>query len=99
MSLLDIYLGSNEIKNLLVERSEKFRIPFHYSCLAAGIDYNSFMESYVNARSGKPSFTEAQFEKILSCYGIETRYTIVVKEDFDHETMKLDLREKYERRR
>lgn len=96
MSALDIYLGSKEIKKIIVKRSFEFKIPLKFICNEIGIKYDSFISDYINAEdSSKYSITEEKFEKVLCLLGMEPRCTVVLKKDFDVEETRERLRQKY----
>jgi hypothetical protein len=98
MPLLDIYLGSKEVKKMLVARSAEFEIPFRYVCEEIGVDYMHFMSSYINAiEATKDPITEKQFEKMLEIFGIEVRTVFVIDKDYNGEAMRLHLKSKYDR--
>lgn len=97
MSTLHVYLNSVEIKKQLVSRSQEFGIPFKYICKEIGIDYDRFLTQYINAKdSSKFRISEDDFERILFFLGMETRYTIVLKKDFNSQEILDSLRLKYE---
>jgi hypothetical protein len=65
-SLIDVYLGSNELKKLIVNRSEELRLPLRFICHRVKIDYSVFIESYINSLNNHTfDITEKQFEQIL----------------------------------
>lgn len=82
--LIDVLMGSKELKRLLVERSNKFSIPFRDLCQEVGVDYSSFMRSYVNSSVGDPEvITEDQFIELMGKLGITVRYQFLVEREFD----------------
>lgn len=93
MRLLEVYLNSVEIKKQLVKRSEEFQIPFKFICSEIGINYKKFLNDYINAAdSSTYKITEDNFEKILDMLGMETRFSIVLKKDFDFTAMRDKLK-------
>lgn len=99
MSLLERYLGSKEIKKLLVERSFKFEIPFRYVCKEIGVEYKHFMDAYINSMENKKfEITEEQFEKMLDIFGIKVRVQFLIQgpEKYNPVEIKKKLQEKYE---
>lgn len=98
MAILDIYLGSKELKRLLVKRSTEFKIPFIYACEEAGVEYGRFLTGYLNSiEVSKDFINEAQFEKILEIYGVDVRTIFILKKDYDSEAVRLNLKAKYDR--
>lgn len=98
MKLLDIYLGSAELKKKIVQRSLEFQIPLAYICREIGIEYKTFMSSYINV-SGPSSLevTEEQFEKMLSILGISVRHQFIIMSDYNGKAISDTLSEKYEK--
>ena len=97
MTLLDVYRGSKELKNSVVQRARQFNIPFRYICREIGYDYHHFMFSYINSRdSDRCEITEKQFEKMFDLLGIEKRIQFVIKEKHDGEQVREMLKKKYE---
>lgn len=95
MRLLKTYLGSNELKKVIVKRSIELNIPFRFICHEIGVEYRAFMQTYINSSTGDSSdMTEEQFEGMLEILGIETRFQFVLKSNFVAQGEK--LKEKYE---
>lgn len=94
--LLDIYLGSKELKKLLISRSEELQIPFKYICHDLGIDYTDFMKQYINSNSANMPIGEEMFGKILSYLGINVRFQFVVDTGFRALEVQQELKNKYE---
>jgi len=97
--VIDVYLGSNELKKLIVERSFKLEIPLRYICNEAGIEYSKFINSYINSRSNKNcKVTEKQFDKIFEILGIKvrTQFLILSEESgYYAKEVKKELEQKY----
>lgn len=95
MLTIDILLNNLEIKKLVVERSIKYSIPLKFLCAEAGLDYNKFMLSYINAKN--PSgVSEEQFLKILECLGIELKLNLIINSSIDMSLKSRQLEEKYQ---
>src|ERR1700743_822391 len=95
MTLLGVYLNSVEIKKLIVARSEEFQIPLKFICNDVGVSYDKFLSEYINSKdSSGYKITEDKFNKILNLLGLETRYTIVIKKDFNADEVRDNLRSK-----
>lgn len=98
MKLLNIYLGSAELKRKVVERSVEFNIPLTYICDEIGIEYRAFMTSYINTPGiSKLEVTEEQFEKMLSILGITVRHQFIIESDYNGKEVSNKLNEKYEK--
>lgn len=98
MKLLNIYLGSAELKRKIVERSTEFEIPLAYICGEIGIEYNALMKSYINVSGiSRLEITEEQFEKMLSILGISVRHQFVIETDYKGREVSEELHEKYQR--
>lgn len=96
MGLLHTYLNSVEIKKLLVSRSQGFNIPFKWICAEVGINYNKFLNEYINALdSSKYVISEKAFEDILGLLGMDVKVQIILKKDFRADTVLERLKEKY----
>lgn len=96
MTLLEVFMESKEIKKLIVERSTMYRMPLRYVCREAGIDYTDFMSMYINSGSWKKcNLTEDQFQKLLSIFGIEVRFQLVINKSIDLIIESKRLAEKY----
>ncbi len=96
MLLIDILRGSKEVKRLIVSRSFEYRIPLKYICLEVGLDYISFMQSYINSETmANCSVTEEQFEKILKILGITIRPQFVIDELYDGLEQSIELTRKH----
>lgn len=96
-SILEIYLGSKELKKLIIRRSEEFEIPFRYICNDIKMDYRDFMQSYINSLSNDNfSITEQQFERLLELLGIKLKHQFIIKSDYPAGSIREMLREKYE---
>ncbi len=98
MTLLQRYLGSKELKKIIVERSFKFEIPLRYVCKEVGLEYKHFMDAYINSLENKDFVTtEDQFEKLLELLGIRVRVQFLVQgpENYDAAKIKEDLEIKY----
>lgn len=96
MLTIDILLNNLEIKKLIIERSIKYSIPLKYLCAEAGLDYNKFMHSYINAKN--PSgVEEEQFLKMLELLGIDLKLSLIINSSVDMNLKSRQLEEKYER--
>jgi hypothetical protein len=96
MGLLHTYLNSVEIKKLLVSRSQEFNIPFKWICAEVGINYNHFLERYINALdSSKYVISEKAFEEILELLGVYVKVSLVISKCFRADTVLERLKEKY----
>ena len=96
-SILDIYLGSKELKKLIIRRSEEFEIPFRYICNDIKMDYRDFMQSYINSLSNDSfSITEEQFERMLELLGIKLKHQFIIKSDYPAGAIREMLKEKYD---
>lgn len=97
MTLLEVILDSKELKRLIVKRSLEYNIPLRYLCKESGIEYNSFMRSYINAMDSREyDCTEAKFKKLLSVLGINVRYQFVINDGIDMVEKSKELNSKYE---
>lgn len=83
MTLVEVYLGSKELKKAILDLSFKYEIPLKYICKEAGVNYRTFLEGYINSNNPSIEITEKQFEKILDLLGIERRIQFIVKTNFD----------------
>lgn len=100
MTLLEVLLNSKEIKRMIVKRSSDYNIPLRYLCREAGIDYNLFMRSYINALDQKAyEGTEEDLRKVLDTLGIKIRYQFVIDETIDLAEKSRLLTNKYEEKR
>ena len=82
--LIEIYLGSVELKKLLISRSKELNIPFSLVCKSIGIDYNKFLNKYVNVSDSRGfDVSESQFEELLNSFGISVRHQFVIDDNFD----------------
>jgi len=91
---LEAYLGSNELKKLIVTRSTQFELPLKAICLDLQIDYRSFMQSYINSNeNNKFEIEEGKFLGILNHLGINVRHQFVINSKFDYQAKKEYLRE------
>lgn len=100
MSAIDIYLGSKELKRTIVERSFNLELPLRYICKEIGVDYKTFMSSYVNSlESTSFPITEDQFERMLEILGIGVRYQFIIDSDFDSEKMRFYLKSKHDKQK
>lgn len=96
MQAIDILRGSKELKRLIVDRSFEFKIPLKYICFEVGIDYNSFMQSYINSETmANCSLTEEQFEKILKILGVTIRTQFVIDSNYDGLEQSIELTRKH----
>lgn len=90
--LIDVLLGSKEVKRLLVERSMRYQLPFRDICQKIGVDYMLFMSTYVNSSGGKEEvINESQFLELMKELGINVRYQFVVDKNFDDKINKEKL--------
>lgn len=97
MTLIDVCLGSAELKRFIWSRSIKFNIPLSYICSEIGIEYKEFMRSYMNVQGvSKLEITEEQFRKMLSILGISVRYQFVIDSNYNGAEVSDRLGEKYE---
>jgi len=97
---MDVYLGSAELKRLIVSRSKEFNIPLSYICSEVGLEYQYFMSSYMNVQGvSKADITESQFEEVLSILGISVRFQFVIDAKYVGATVSDELGEKYENKK
>lgn len=97
MTIMDVYLGSAELKRLIVKRSTEFRIPLSYICSEIGVEYKYFMSSYINVQGlSKANITEVQFKNMLSILGINVRHQFIIDANYDGHSVSDALGEKYE---
>jgi hypothetical protein len=98
---LEKYLGSKELKKLIVQRSHALDIPFRYICTDVDLSYKHFMEAYINSIENKEfKVTEEQFEKILENLGIKVRMQLLVQnpgQEYNPDEVREKLKLKYER--
>jgi len=100
MTLMDVYLGSAELKRLIVSRSKEFNIPLSYICSEICVEYQHFMASYMNVQGvSSANITEIQFEEMLSILGISVRFQFVIDAKYDGSTVSDELGEKYENKK
>ncbi len=100
MTLMDVYLGSAELKRLIVSRSKEFNIPLSYICSEIKLEYKHFMASYMNVQGvSKADITERQFEEMLSLLGISVRFQFIIDAKYDGATVSDELGEKYENKK
>lgn len=98
MNLLDLLYESKEIKRLVVQRSIDYNIPLRYLCNEVGLEYDRFMQTYINSSSSRTAkISESQFIEILKILGIDVRYQIVVNKNADMELVSRNLAEKYKK--
>jgi hypothetical protein len=96
MALIDVYLGSKELKRTIVERSFQFEIPLKLICAEAGINYKTFLQGYVNSNTpDSTDITEKQFEKVLGLLGIEVRTQFIIQSKYKPSEVRQKLEEKY----
>jgi len=94
VTALDSYLGSNELKKLIVSRSTEFELPLKAICLDLGIDYANFMQSYINSNeNNKFKIEEGKFLELLKHLGINVRYQFIINDKSDYAAKKEYLRE------
>ncbi len=99
MSLLDFYLGSKEIKRVIVQRSTDLQLPLRFICNEIKYDYRIFMEGYINSvDNDRCTLTEDQFEKILNLLGVNVKHLVIIDTAFDAEAQRNKLRERYDNR-
>jgi hypothetical protein len=94
--LLNTYLGSRELKKLLIQRSEELQIPFRYICHEVDIKYKAFMNQYINGKSTALPITEKQFERILDILGISVRFQFVVDKQYRALEVQQELKSNYD---
>jgi hypothetical protein len=94
--LLNTYLGSKELKKLLVSRSEELQIPFRYICHEIGIVYKDFMKQYINSNGINMEITEGEFERILAILGVSVRFQFVVDKHYRALEVQQKLKNNYE---
>jgi hypothetical protein len=91
---IETYLGSKELKKLIVSRSFDLKLPLQAICLDLGISYREFMQSYINSNENKHyEIDEEKFEGILSHLGIEIRHQFIINKNFDYFEQQNKLRE------
>lgn len=91
---LETYLGSKELKRLIVKRSFDLELPLRMICLDIGIDYAELMRAYINSSENKNyTIEEHKFEALLAALGINIRHQFVINENFDHKAKQEYLRE------
>lgn len=96
MGLIDVYLGSKELKKHIVDRSFTFEIPLRFICAEAGVNYKSFLQGYVNSNMpDSTDITEEQFENILELLGIEVRTQFIIKSNYKPEEVKKKLEDNH----
>jgi hypothetical protein len=96
VNILKTYLGSNELKKVIIKRVTENSIPLRHVCNHIKYNYHSFMSSYINSvNASNCEITKEQFEKMLDLLGIEPRVQFVVKSDFDAKKVKADLEDEY----
>lgn len=96
MKLHDILLNSAEVKKLFVQRSTDYQLPLKYICSEAGVDFNEFMQSYVNSKASSGcSITEDQFMKMLSVIGVNVKYTFIIDSKVDMNDVSRKICDKY----
>lgn len=99
MQVIDIYLGSKELKKLIVKRSFDLELPLKLICLDLGIDYKEFMSKYINSHENNNyEISEELFEKILSHLGISVRHQFVIDTRFDAVAKQEYLRDIYNKK-
>lgn len=98
MPAIDTYLGSKELKKLIVDRSFELELPLKLICLEVAIDYKDFMQSYINSHENK-NFTvsENKFEAVLNALGIKVRHQFIIDEKFDYKSKQDELREVFKK--
>lgn len=97
MTLIEIYLGSAELKRLILKRSNEFNIPLKYVCSEVGLEYKSFMASYMNVQGvSTADITEEQFNKMLSILGVKVRHQFIIDVGYNGSEVSDKLGEKYE---
>lgn len=95
---IETYLGSKELKKLIVRRSEELGLPLRFICLDLGIDYAAFARQYLNSNENKEfTIDEKLFEKLLLSLGVEIRHQFVIDKNFNSEEKKEYLRTIYEK--
>lgn len=97
-ALRSLLLQSVEIKKLIVQRSTEHKIPLKYLCEKVGVNYLSFMASYIRAE-GDPDIREEDFLKILELLGVTLRFQLVVEKSIDMDARRLEITEWYEKTR
>lgn len=96
MKIIDVLRGSKELKRLIINRSFEFRIPLKYICKEVGVDYISFMQSYINSETmANCSLTEENFEQILKLLGVSIRTQFVIDSKYDGLEQGIELTKKY----
>jgi hypothetical protein len=100
MKLLTILKESKEIKRLIVERSMKYGIPLRHLCWECNIEYQRFMNEYINLVNGSTmDIDEESFKELLAILGIKIRYQIIVDDGLEVIEHSKILSQKYERRK
>lgn len=96
MNLHDVLLNSAEVKKLFIQRSRDYQLPLKYICNEAGVDFNEFMQSYVNSKASSGcSITEDQFIKMLSVIGVNVKYTFIIDSKVDMNAESRRICDKY----
>lgn len=91
---IQTYLGSKELKKLIINRSTEFGLPLKGICLDLGIDYANFMQSYINSNDNNNfEISEEKFEGVLKSLGIGIRHQFIIDKKFDSVSKKEYLRE------
>lgn len=99
MSALSTYLGSKELKKLIVKRSLDLRLPLKLICMDLDINYLDFMRSYINSSENKTfKIEEEKFEGLLGSLGINVRHQFVIDTNFDAVAKQDYLREMYNKK-
>lgn len=88
------YLGSKELKKLIVNRSFDFGLPLKAICIENDVNYQEFMQSYINSNENRHfEISEENFEGILSSLGIEVRHQFIINKNFDFKERQNQLRQ------
>lgn len=96
MKLIDVILESKELKRTIVKRSLDYNIPLRYLCKESGIEYNTFIRSYINSTDGYMcEANEDQFKKLLGILGISIRYQFIIDKEVDMISVSNKLNDKY----
>lgn len=100
MIFADVLIKSKEIRKLVVERSFLYRIPFKFICSECGLNYDNFMDAYINSKDGEWfNCDEKKFMKMLGVLGIKIRHQVVVDKSIDMEAKSKELSDKYEEKK
>jgi hypothetical protein len=95
LSMLEVLLNNNQIKRVIIERSFEYNIPFKWICAEIGIDYKTFMYSYINAAKSPSGVSEEQFCEIFELLGMSLHHELIIRKDIDMAAKSRELADKY----